>query len=35
MAASDEGTLNAAFEILSQWENQIQAENIDFEELGL
>ena len=31
----DETTSNQIFEILSDWEHILQAENIDFEELGL
>jgi len=28
-------TSNALFEVLEEWEQVLQAENIDFEELGL
>lgn len=35
MVEVDEETSNQIFDILADWEHTLQAENIDFEELGL
>ena len=35
MVERDDPLSNPLFEILTDWEEQLQAEDIDFEELGL
>ena len=35
MVGDDDPLSNRLFEILADWEEQLQAEDIDFEELGL